>query len=80
MSTKAVNAQNIYLNKLRVDRRKVNIYLSNGVRLYGVIKGFDQFTIVIENNDNQTLVYKNSIISLTPQMPVKPIKNANDNA
>lgn len=72
---KVLNAQNIFLNKLRVDKAKVNLFLSNGVRLCGIIKGFDEFTIVLENDGRQTLVYKSSTISITPQNAIKPIKD-----
>ena len=72
----AVNVQNIFLNKIRIDRDSVNIFLSSGVRLYGTVKGFDEYTVVLENQGNQTLIYKNNIVSITPQKPIKPIKES----
>lgn len=73
----AVNAQNIFLNKIRIDKDRINVFLSSGVRLYGVVKGFDEYTIVLENQGNQTLIFKNNIVSITPQKAIKPIKEAN---
>lgn len=72
----AVNVQNIFLNKIRIDRDSVNIFLSSGVRLYGTVKGFDEYTVVLENQGNQTLIYKNNIVSITPHKPIKPIKES----
>jgi len=46
--TNAVKSQNLqdnYLNQLRKDKIPVLVYLTNGVRLKGVIKGFDNFVI-----------------------------------
>ena len=71
-----VNTQNIFLNKIRVDKEHVNIYLLNGTRLYGVVKGFDEYTIVLESRGSQTLIYKNSIASIAPQNAVRPIKDS----
>lgn len=73
----AVNAQNIFLNKIRIDKDHVNIFLSSGVRLYGIVKGFDEYTVVLENQGNQTLIYKNNIVSITPQKAIRPIKESN---
>lgn len=69
-----VNAQNIYLNKLRHDKTEVNIFLIGGARLYGVVKGFDQFTIILESNGSQTLIFKSGITSITPQRTFIAIK------
>lgn len=75
----SVNIQNIILNKLRRDKEVVNVFLTNKVKLVGVIKGFDQFTIALENKGKQTLIYKNNIVSLTPiNTPFAPIKSADE--
>lgn len=70
----AVNAQNIYLNKLRHDKTEVNVFLIGGARLYGVVKGFDQFTIILEGNGSQTLIFKSGITYITPQKSFIAIK------
>lgn len=70
----SVNVQNIFLNKLRHDGTEVNIFLIGGARLYGVIKGFDQYSVVLENDGKQTLLYKSGITSITPQKTFIAIK------
>lgn len=68
-----VQAQNIFINQLRVKKAKVNVFLANKTRLHGVIAGFDDYTIVLESEGKQTLVYKNQISSITPISSFKPI-------
>lgn len=68
---KQINVQDIYLNNLRQRADSVNVFLQNGIKLQGVVKGFDNFTVVLEyvtkgSETSQTLVYKNSIISIAP--------------
>lgn len=69
-----VNNQDIFLNKLRTDGTKVNVFLSNKTRLFGLIAGFDKYTLTLEFDNKQTLVYKNQIASITPHTQERPIK------
>jgi RNA chaperone Hfq len=45
---KGLNLQDNYLNQLRKDKTPVVVYLTNGVRLKGIIKGFDNFVILLK--------------------------------
>lgn len=71
-----VNTQNIFLNNLRNGKMKVTIFLNNGKKLFGTIKGYDEFTIVLEHDEAQTLIYKSNIASIAPQSSIKPITDA----
>jgi host factor-I protein len=66
---KNVNLQDNYLNQLRKDRIPVVIYLTNGVRLKGLIKAFDNFVLLLKEN-NQSLVYKHAISTIVPEKEV----------
>jgi len=66
-----MNLQDAYLNRLRKERIPVNIFLSKGTRLQGIITFFDQFTILLENGNSQQLVYKHSIATIVPTKSVK---------
>jgi host factor-I protein len=46
------------------------MYLVNGARLTGTIKGFDNFVILLKQ-DNQQLVYKHAISTIIPEKPVE---------
>ncbi|WP_232699968.1 RNA chaperone Hfq [Brevibacillus daliensis] len=65
-----INIQDTFLNHLRRENIAVTIYLVNGFQLRGYIKAFDNFTIVIDTEGKQQLVYKHAISTFTPQRPV----------
>lgn len=67
MMTKVINLQDSFLNQIRKENNlPVIIYLINGFQLRGIVKGFDNFTILIENDGKQQLVYKHAISTITP--------------
>ena len=71
MTTKVMNLQDSFLNQIRKENNlPVIIYLINGFQLRGIVKGFDNFTVVIENDGKQQLVYKHAISTITPLRPV----------
>ncbi len=68
--TKSLNIQDTYLNQLRRDKTPVIIYLTNGVRLKGVIKGFDNFVILVKDI-SQSLIYKHAVSTIVPERDVE---------
>lgn len=64
------NLQDSYLNQLRKDKIPVVVYLTNGVRLKGVIKGFDNFVIILEEN-TQSLIYKHAVSTIVPERNIE---------
>lgn len=65
----ANNLQDNYLNQLRKDKIPVVVYLTNGVRLKGLIKGFDSFVIVLKETAQQ-LIYKHAVSTIVPERDV----------
>ncbi|NLJ34535.1 MAG: RNA chaperone Hfq [Firmicutes bacterium] len=65
-----VNLQDNFLNQVRRDNVLITLYLINGFQLKGVIRGFDNFTVIIESDGKQMLVYKHAISTITPIRPV----------
>jgi host factor-I protein len=63
------NLQDSYLNQLRKEKTPVVVYLINGVRLKGIIKGFDNFVIVLRESMQQ-LIYKHAISTIVPERDV----------
>lgn len=63
------NLQDNYLNQLRKDKIPVVVYLTSGVRLKGVIKGFDNFVLVLKETTQQ-LIYKHAISTIVPEKDV----------
>jgi host factor-I protein len=63
------NLQELFLNQVRKDKTPVVIFLTNGVRLKGVIKGFDNFVLLLKDA-NEQLIYKHAISSIVPEKMV----------
>lgn len=70
MTTKVINLQDSFLNQVRKENVPVIIYLVNGFQLRGSVKGFDNFTVIMENEGKQQLVYKHAISTITPFRPL----------
>ncbi|MBQ8682248.1 MAG: RNA chaperone Hfq [Selenomonadales bacterium] len=66
---KQTNLQDSFLNLVRKENMAVVIYLVNGFQLRGMVKGFDNFTVVLEQDGKQQLVYKHAISTITPLKP-----------
>ena len=69
MTNKDRKLQDLYLNHIRKEKVPVTIYLVNGARLKGVIKGFDNFIVLLKQNTQQ-LIYKHAISTISPEKEV----------
>ncbi len=71
MTTKtATNLQDNLLNQMRKDNIQTTVYLINGFQLKGTVRGFDNFTVVLDSEGKQMLIYKHAISTITPSRPV----------
>lgn len=68
-NSKAQNLQDHYLNLLRKEKVPVIVYLTNGVRLKGVIRGFDNFVVLLKDASQQ-LIYKHAISTIIPEKDI----------
>ncbi|WP_088105174.1 RNA chaperone Hfq [Halalkalibacter urbisdiaboli] len=66
-----INIQDQFLNQLRKDNISVTVFLLNGFQLRGLVKGFDNFTVILETEGKQQLVYKHAISTFAPQRNVQ---------
>lgn len=64
------NLQDIFLNNARKNKIQLVIHLLNGFQLKGIVKGFDNFTVILDCDNKQMLVYKHSISTITPAKPI----------
>ena len=69
MNNKERKLQDLFLNFLRKEKIPVSIFLVNGTRLKGTIKGFDNFVVLLKQG-NQQLVYKHAISTISPDKDV----------
>ena len=65
-SKPAMNLQDSFLNHVRKENLGVIIYLINGFQIRGLVRGFDNFTVIIENEGKQQMVYKHAISTISP--------------
>ena len=65
-----INLQENFLNTARKENVPVTIHLVNGFQLKGMIRGFDQFTVVIDSMGRQQMVFKHAISTITPAKPL----------
>ena len=71
MNTKSVNnLQDIFLNGARRNKISVIVYLTNGFQIRGSVKGFDSFTVILDCEGKQMMIYKHAISTITPQQPI----------
>ncbi|HBW13457.1 MAG TPA: RNA chaperone Hfq [Proteiniclasticum sp.] len=70
MSKAINNFQDVFLNGARKTKMTVTIHLVNGFQLKGVVRGFDNYVIVLETEDKQMLVYKHAVTTITPLKPI----------
>ncbi len=69
--TKQLNLQDSFLNEVRKHKTQVTIFLMNGVRLVGLVEGFDNFTIILKVDGRQQMVYKHAISTIVPAKEVR---------
>ena len=57
----AQNIQDTFLNTARKERLNITIYLLSGVKLTGRIRSFDKYSVVLETNNQEQLIFKHAI-------------------
>ena len=61
MDKPAQNIQDGFLNNARKEKGIITIYLLSGVKLSGRIKSFDKYSLVLETNNQEQLIFKHAI-------------------
>lgn len=74
-----LNLQDVFLNQVRKDKVAIVVYLTNGFQLKGSVVGFDNFTVILENEGKQELVYKHAISTVIPQKTTNFVFGDNNN-
>jgi host factor-I protein len=70
MDKLAQNIQEAFLNNARKDKTFLTIYLMSGVKLSGRIKSFDKYSVVLESNNQEQLIFKHAISTVVVSRPV----------
>ena len=67
---KTQNLQDLFLNQARKENLAVTMFLMNGFQLRGVIRGFDGFTVILDSDGKQQMIYKHAISTVVPVRPL----------
>ncbi len=67
---KPINIQDVFLNQLRKNNVSVTVFLFNGFQLKGLVKSYDNFTVLLESDGKQQLIYKHAISTFVPSKTV----------
>ncbi len=70
MNKQQINVPDFSLNQVRKEGTPVTIYLVNGFQSKGVVRGFDNFTVILEVEGKQQMVYKHAISTIMPHRPI----------
>jgi host factor-I protein len=70
MDKLAQNIQEAFLNNARKDKTFLTIYLMSGVKLSGRIKSFDKYSVILESNNQEQLIFKHAISTVVVTRPV----------
>ena len=71
MDKPAQNIQDRFLNNARKEKGVVTIYLLSGVKLTGRIKSFEKYSLVLETNNQEQLIFKHAISTVVIVRPVQ---------
>lgn len=66
MKNNAVNLQDTFLNQARKENILLTVFLVNGYQIKGVIRSFDNFTVMLEVEGKQQLIYKHAVSTIIP--------------
>jgi host factor-I protein len=69
MEKQAQNIQEAFLNNARKDKTFLTIYLMSGVKLSGRIRSFDKYSVVLESNNQEQLIFKHAISTVVVAKP-----------
>ncbi len=67
---KSLNLQDVFLNQARKDKILVTIFLTNGFQFKGIVKGFDSYTVILDCDGKQQLVFKHAMSTIVPAKPI----------
>ncbi|MCL2054050.1 MAG: RNA chaperone Hfq [Oscillospiraceae bacterium] len=73
--SKAINLQDVFLNQARKEKITVTIFLTNGFQFKGIIKGFDGYTVILDSDGKQQLVFKHAISTIVPSKHISILEN-----
>jgi len=59
-----ISIQESFLNVALAAGKHVTVHLLNGAKIYGCVRSFDKYSIVLETNTQEQLIFKHSVSAL----------------
>lgn len=72
MASAESHPQNDFMNAARKERKRVEIYLVNGIRLTGCIESFDQYLVMLRTPVGLQGIYKRAISTVQLDTGTRP--------
>ncbi len=63
---KTMNLQDIFLNHARKEKIPITVFLTNGFQFKGMVRGFDSYTVIVESDGKQEMIFKHAISTIIP--------------
>ena len=65
------NLQEHFLNTARREHIPLTLFMVNGYQIKGLVRGYDSFTVVVDSDGKQQLIYKSAISTIIPATPIQ---------
>jgi host factor-I protein len=69
MEKQTQNIQDGFLNSARKEKTLVTVYLLSGVKLTGRIRSFDKYSVILESNGQEQMIFKHAIATVVLPRP-----------
>ena len=73
-----INLQDTFLNQARKEKMLTTVFLVNGYQIKGIVRSFDNFTLMLEVEGKQQLVYKHAVSTIIPMRNINMRSLEND--
>ncbi len=70
MQSQKGNLQDMFLNEARREKMPVTVFLMNGFQIKGYVRGFDNFTVILDSDGRQQMIYKHALSTVVPLRPL----------
>ena len=68
--------QDTVLNQVSKECMSVTVYLTNGFQIRGIVKGFDNYVIIVEVEGKHQMIYKHAVSTIVPQKSLSELFDA----
>ncbi len=66
---KIFNLQDMILNNARKENVEITLFLMNGIKYKGYVKGFDNYVVIIDVMGKRQMIYKHAVSTIIPEDP-----------